>query len=86
MMPVHWSVLLDGYAEIDTIAGDVITRDGEFIGTWSLVDGVFCTFTPDGADTYIFLEPFVAVLCARIEEWCGGREPSADQTHLPRKP
>jgi hypothetical protein len=63
MMPQqHWRVLLDGYGERDT--GDVITRDGEVIGTWSLVEDVFYTFTPDGADEHIFFVPHLGS-CAR---------------------
>jgi len=73
MMPQHWKVLLDGFGQRDT--GDVITRDGEVIGTWSLVEDVFYTFTPDGAEEHIFFEPFLGMLCSRIAEWHESREP-----------
>lgn len=73
MMPNHWRVLLDGYGEHET--GDVITKDGEIIGTWSLVDDVFCTFTPNGAEEHIFFEPHLGLLCSRIAEWHGGQDP-----------
>ena len=71
-IPEHWKILLDGYADNET--GDVITKDGEIIGTWSLVDDVFYTFTPDGGEAHIFFEPFLGVLCSRIVEWHEGRE------------
>lgn len=52
MIPEHWKVLLEGFGTQD--AGDVIAKDGEIIGTWSLVNGVFYTFTPDGTDSPLF--------------------------------
>lgn len=66
-IPDHWRYLLGGFGETD--AGDVITRDGEIIGTWGLSDGVFYTFTPNGADKHIFFEPFLGMLTSRIAEW-----------------
>lgn len=75
-MPEHWKVLLDGYGSYES--GDVITKDGEIIGTWSLVDEVFCTFTPDGMDECIFFEPFLGPLCTLIAEWHADRELRAE--------
>ncbi len=76
MMPRHWKVLLDGHGECDT--GAVVTNDGEVIGTWWLVEDVFYTFTPDGAERHIFLEPQLGILCSHIAEWHEGREPVQD--------
>jgi len=73
MIPKHWKVLLEGHGERDT--GDVITKDGEIIGTWSLVDDVFYTFTPDGAEEHIFFDPFLGRMCSDIAQWHEGREP-----------
>jgi hypothetical protein len=67
MMPRHWKVLLDGFPEQEM--GDVATRDGEVIGVWSIVDDVFYTFTPEGAEKFLFFEPFLGELCSRIIEW-----------------
>lgn len=67
----NWKVLLDGYGDNEN--GDVISKDGEIIGTWSLVDHVFCTFTPNGAKDHMFFEPFVGILCSLIAEWHAGR-------------
>lgn len=72
LMPDHWRVMLEGHREGN--AGDVITRDGEVIGTWSLVDDVFYTFVPTGMDEYIFLEPHLGLLCSAIAEWHEGQE------------
>ncbi len=71
-IPEHWKIVLDGYPGHED--GDVITRDGEIIGAWSLVDGVFFTFTPNGGEAHIFFEQFLGVLCWRIDEWHEGRE------------
>lgn len=66
-IPDHWSFLLEDFGE--TESGDVITRDGEIIGTWGLVDGVFYTFTPEGAAEHIFFEPFLGEMCVKMREW-----------------
>jgi len=67
MMPAHWKYLLDGMGERE--GGDVATRDGEVIGSWSLVEDVFYAFTPDGAAEPLFMEPYVGLMCQRIAEW-----------------
>lgn len=72
MIPRHWKFLLDGHGEQDS--GDVITQDGEIIGTWSLVDDVFYAFTPEGAEEHLFFEPFLGILCSNIAEWHESRE------------
>lgn len=72
MIPKHWKILLDGYPDYGT--GDVITKDGEIIGTWSLVDDVFYTFTPNGGERHLFFEAHLGMLVSRIVEWHEGRE------------
>lgn len=67
MFPSHWQVILLEAREADT--GDVITRDGEFLGTWDLVEGVFWSFTPDGADNSLCFEPRLGAFCYLIEAW-----------------
>jgi hypothetical protein len=52
----------------------VITKDGEIIGTWTLIDDVFYTFTPEGAQEQLFFNPHVGLLCSDIEAWHEGRE------------
>lgn len=66
-IPDHWRYLLDGFPDTDN--GDVITRDGEIIGTWGLLHGALYTFTPNGASEPIFVEPFLGMLTSCIEEW-----------------
>ena len=73
MMPKHWKFILDGFPERDT--GDVFTRDGEFIGTWSLVDDVFYSFTPEGAEKQLFFVAHWGELCSLMAEWHKAREP-----------
>ncbi|MGV1905073.1 hypothetical protein [Agrobacterium cavarae] len=74
IMPKNWRVLLDGFPHE---SGDVITRDGEIIGTWYLIDDVFYAFTPDGADEHLFFEPFLGILCHKIADWHEQREAAA---------
>lgn len=50
--------------------GSVITKDGEFLGTWDTDESnVFHEFTPDGATEPLISDPFLGVLCQRIKEW-----------------
>jgi hypothetical protein len=67
MVPEHWKVILDGHPTRET--GHVITRDGEIIGTWTLIDDVFYAFTPEGSQDQLFFSPHLGLLCSDIEEW-----------------
>lgn len=49
--------------------GSVVTRDGEFIGTWGMDQYDAPSFAPDG-DTVPLLEaPLVGLLCMSIRNW-----------------
>lgn len=49
--------------------GSVVTRNGEYIGTWSMDQYDAPSFTPDG-ETLPFLEaPVVGLLCMTIRDW-----------------
>jgi hypothetical protein len=50
--------------------GTVVTKDGEFLGTWGTdeSDAIY-EFTPDGADSPTLSHPFMRMLCDQIEEW-----------------
>lgn len=50
----------------------VVTRDGEVIGTWGLIDGAIYTFTPTGSSEVMFIDPFVGPLCGEIQRWHEG--------------
>ncbi|MDO5622731.1 MAG: hypothetical protein Q4G24_14845 [Paracoccus sp. (in: a-proteobacteria)] len=63
----HWKVILEHYGERDR--GDVVTKDGEVIGTWSADENDFCSFTPYGEQQPIFVNPFPGLLCDQIVEW-----------------
>lgn len=67
--------LLGAYEEED---GDVATKDGEIIGTWTLVHGALYNFTPTDGDKPIFTDPFVWSLCNRIGEWLEAQEHLSD--------
>lgn len=72
-IPEHWTLIFEGLRQTDT--GDVITvAEGEIIGTWSLMDGVFYVFTPLGANEHIFFEPRLGMLCEQIRGWYEARQ------------
>jgi len=68
----HWKVILEGHGECES--GCVITRDGEVIGTWAVDENDFCSFTPNGEQKPIFLDPMLGPFCTRVAEWHEGRE------------
>lgn len=49
--------------------GSVITRDGEFIGTWQVDECAHPSFTPEGASTHLLYHPFMPMLCEEIARW-----------------
>jgi hypothetical protein len=51
--------------------GSVVTRDGEYLGTWHVDEetDAFYVLVPDGAEEQSFMDPFIPGLCSRIEEW-----------------
>lgn len=74
-IPKHWTFIFEGMGENYTYAGDVITvADGEIIGTWSVEDGAFYTFTPLGATEHLFFDPFLGRMCVEMREWLEARE------------
>ena len=67
MVPKHWKINLEGFP--DQGDGDVFTLDGEFLGRWSLDQGVFYTFVPDGSDEHLYYEPNSLMLIDKIVGW-----------------
>ena len=49
--------------------GSVITEDGEYIGSWELDENGFAYFIPDGYSEVTLTDPFVGLLCSKIEDW-----------------
>ena len=49
--------------------GSVITKDGEYIGTWSMDENEHPAFIPDGATEALIYSPWVGLLCQEIREW-----------------
>ena len=62
-----WKITLAGYG--DTYTGDVITDDGEVIGTWASDENDHCSFTPSGEQEPVLYNPFVGQLCKQIAYW-----------------
>lgn len=49
--------------------GSVITRDGEYIGTWQMDENEHPSFYPTGASEAKFFSVFVGSLCRTIADW-----------------
>lgn len=49
--------------------GSVITRDGEYIGTWEMDENDHPSFTPLGETEVLFFEMWVGLLCQKIADW-----------------
>lgn len=49
--------------------GSVVTKDGEFLGTWESDENDHPSFTPDGASGHLLFHPNRYRLCEMIEEW-----------------
>lgn len=50
--------------------GSVVTKDGEYLGTWDTdeTDALY-QFTADGASEPLFVDPYRSSLCGKIERW-----------------
>lgn len=49
--------------------GSVVTKDGEYIGTWEMDENEHPSFFPTGASEPLFFDVWVGMLCERIREW-----------------
>jgi hypothetical protein len=49
--------------------GTVVTRDGEFIGDWTVDQYDFVSFTPDGLTVASVEAPTAGLLCMQIRSW-----------------
>jgi hypothetical protein len=49
--------------------GDVITIDGEYLGTWEIDEDRVFNFTADGETSTTLTNVFVGLLCRDIKEW-----------------
>lgn len=50
-------------------SGDVVTIDGEYLGTWDIDENGFVYFKADGEDKETLMDVFVGSLCRKINEW-----------------
>ena len=62
----HWHVTLEGFP---SDGGDVISKDGEVIGTYTCDDNDCCEFIPDGADAPVITSMMIGPFCREIAEW-----------------
>ncbi len=49
--------------------GSVVTRDGEYLGTWKTDENGYPSFTPDGESEVLFFEMWIGMLCQKIADW-----------------
>lgn len=54
--------------------GSVVTKDGEFLGTWTMDEHEHPSFTPDGALEPLLSHALVGLLCLDIRAWHEGTE------------
>ncbi|CDZ32720.1 Hypothetical protein NGAL_HAMBI1146_00030 [Neorhizobium galegae bv. officinalis] len=54
--------------------GSVVTKDGEFLGTWTMDNHEHPSFTPDGASEPLLSHVLVGLLCMNIRAWHEGAE------------
>lgn len=62
----HYHVTLEGFP---ADSGDVISNDGEVIGTYTCDQNDYCEFTPNGADVYVINYVMIGRFCRKIAEW-----------------
>jgi hypothetical protein len=49
--------------------GSVVTRDGEYLGTWEMDENDHPSFTPDGEAEVLLFEMWIGLLCQKIADW-----------------
>lgn len=49
--------------------GSVVTKDGEYTGTWEMDENEHPSFIPTGASEPLFFDIWVGMLCERIRKW-----------------
>lgn len=60
--------------EMGVARGDVITEDGEYIGTWNCYEDVTYSFTPDGESEPSIQAQHLGLLSADIRRWLKTQE------------
>lgn len=54
--------------------GSVVTKDGEFLGTWTMDVHEHPSFTPDGATEPLLFHVVIGLFCMNIRAWHEGTE------------
>ncbi len=49
--------------------GSVVTKDGEYLGTWETDENDHPSFTPIGETEVLFFEMWIGLLCQKIADW-----------------
>lgn len=63
----HYHVILDGFGDQDS--GDVVSKDGEVIGTWVLDPEDHPGFIPLGQTEQVIWSPWIGPFCKLVAEW-----------------
>jgi hypothetical protein len=66
-----WPINLEGQSHGDS--GDVVTDEGEVIGTWEVDENDRYSFIPKGAQEPLFMDSFAPMLCRKIAAWHEGQ-------------
>lgn len=66
-MDARWEIDFVGFGEND--CGDVVARDGRYLGTWKVDGNEHVSFFPADHDKAVYTEPFLPSLCEKIQRW-----------------
>lgn len=68
-MQLPYEINFIGWEDKGVHSGDVITRDGEYLGTWKIDENDHPSFVPDGETEELFFNPFLGLLIDKIRKW-----------------
>lgn len=72
----HWHVILSDYGSAE--AGEVVTKDGEVIGTWTLDAEGHPGFIPFGESDVVVWSSWIGPFCKAVLEWHEHKEQQAN--------
>lgn len=64
-----YRIELVGYGKDHTGSGDIVTRDGEILGTWTADENDIFGFIPNGATEPVLRCVFVPRFIEAVERW-----------------
>lgn len=76
-MELPYDINLVGWGETDS--GDVVTKDGEYLGRWEADENDHAAFFPDGEPEKKIFNPFLGLLISDIRQWKLKRDGKAER-------